>query len=151
MWLGLYASDGVTLLRFANGLDPSLEYNNLPVGNYYLEAYSVDTVLVGVYNIGWTITAVIGDGADIYEPDNTYTIAAVLPPDTLQSHSISPINDVDWLVITSALAGDLTITVTSYGSYMFLQLFGPDGASQWAQTQNYSPHLIWPNLQPGTY
>jgi hypothetical protein len=148
LYADLYAADAATILA---------GYNNLPPADYYIKVYSNSTD-IGAYNIAWTVTNVWGAGVDIYEPDNVTATATTLPANTVQTHSINPVNDVDWLAITMTSAGDLCITITAQGSFMQVGLYLADGATQitamniyYYSPTNYNDTLTYAGLAPGTY
>ena len=68
---------------------------------------------------------------DIYEPDDTYTQASLLPTDgTIQSHTFDIAGDIDWARFDAVTGVSYTITTSGLvGADTFMNLYDAAGAS----------------------
>ncbi|MEI6972434.1 MAG: matrixin family metalloprotease, partial [bacterium] len=137
-------SDGDTRLWLYNSSQTELEFddddgeglfsriersvanaNTLAAGTYYIKVdeYGNDNAIAS-YNVSLVVTY-IGTG-DSFEPDNSSATAKTITSGTLQTHSIAPIGDSDYVAFslstpsevvieTSGLAGDTRMWLFSSG------------------------------------
>ena len=94
--------------------------------------------------------------ADSYEPDGTSSQATLITSGTSQTHSISPIGDVDWMRFTLIASMDVTIEVTecSYGDTV-MRLYESDGTTQITYDDDsgigFCSKIQQQSMPPGTY
>jgi len=76
--------------------------------------------------------ASIETGGDVYEPDNTYDAAKAIASGDMQTHSIDPIGDIDWVTFTLGAESGITLEIsgpnpTTDDSWM--KLYESDGST----------------------
>lgn len=140
MKLGLYASNGTTLLASDDdsgiGLNARIGYVLNANTDYYIKAYTYSTsVLVDEY--GLSVALMVGSElGDEYENDNTPNSAKAIILGETQSHSIHIDGDIDWVTFTPTVSAEYTIQTVGSGLNCDTQLYLYTSLAN-AQSGNY--------------
>ncbi len=153
--LWLYDTDGVSLIYHNddNGTEPSasrIEWIAPRSDNFYvlITEYNWGTGPSYTYDIN--ITESIPPPGDIYEPDNDFGNASVIPTDgTNQSHTFHINADEDWVMFTITPGTIYTIETLNLSSSCdtYIALFESDGTTVILEDDDggggYASRIIW--------
>jgi hypothetical protein len=143
----VYATDGLFLWQIPSSLPSSNQYQIKITSN------SIDTVS-NVSNSFTIANPCLID--DSYEPDDTFTRAKpIAKGDLAQSHTLSSLDDEDWLKFVAE--SGTTYTIETQGTTdTYLNLFDTDGTSLLASdddisTTNLNGRIVWTCMTSGPY
>ncbi len=129
--LWLYDS-GLTEIAFnddgGEGTFSYIEHTALPSGTYYIKVdeYNNNDEIES-YDVSLTATPTEDENAgDAYEPDDEWTEATPISDEQVQTHSIFPVGDVDWVQFTLDTASDVVIETSGQSGDTRLWLYDSD-------------------------
>ena len=129
--LWLYQSDGTTQIEYdddsGSGTFSYIDCN-LNAGTYYIkmDEYGNNSE-IAAYNISLTVTQRV---LDSYEPDNSKNEAKLITSGQLQTHSIVPADDQDWLFFTLSKSSSVVIETSGTSGDTRMWLYQSDGTTQ---------------------
>ena len=116
--------------------------------------YGTDAEYIEAYSVACDVTMTRSGGGDSYEPDNTYSQATTISTNgTIQSHSINPAGDVDWVKFSATSGKDYTIETSGCDTYIYL--YSTNGTTVLAQDddggEGAASMIDWNCSSSGTY
>ncbi|MDH5720565.1 MAG: hypothetical protein OEZ13_08080, partial [Spirochaetia bacterium] len=149
----IYDTDGTTLLYSASSVfSPEVYTFTAPTtGTYYVNVFDFLNDETAEYEIN-----IIEIGGDIYEPDNVYTSANIIPIDgTSQAHTIFPVGDEDWLKFNATIGLNYNISAIAVAGSLDIDfnIYDTDGTTLLSSVSTASnpESTVWTAPATGVY
>ncbi|MEW5870868.1 MAG: pre-peptidase C-terminal domain-containing protein [Chloroflexota bacterium] len=106
-------------LWFSAGTSTSANISGLVYNTtYYWQVRALNAAgTVEANNGTWWSFTTIDPSVDVYEPDNDWDEASTITPGSPQTHSIVPVDDVDWVTFTLDQNSDVTLQTNGEMGY----------------------------------